>query len=143
MFKYSGILEDLDLNQLREFYGMTIKFILPKKDWDYKGAIALRNHPKKDDFADHPVFVSMIKGFQSKNRSDMELIDDFNKMMKDLVHFNQGLSNPRCKRRTRKKRITQFKKEYTKLLKELRNERKVGQGLTNFSFSIEKQFNLN
>jgi hypothetical protein len=125
---------------LRKLLGLAVKYILPEEHWDYRSDIEVRSF-RSVSFDVHPTLMHMIGSFQSRSAVQMKQANALNNCLKWIVGYDDGLSNPRCKLRTRKKRMTRVAKDFRRRLRR-RNiyDRKSGQGITLFVVSVKRKF---
>lgn len=138
--KCEGIFSNFSPHQLREIYGMAIKYILKKKDWDYQGDINFRKNYAGRTFEETEYVKPMKEQFKSRTKKLMGEASDLNECLKELVHYKYGLKNPKLRKRIRRKRIRRLYDEFCYLMKRYIRSEKPCKGLFYFAISIREQF---
>jgi hypothetical protein len=131
----------INADRLRKMLAMAVKYILPQEYWDYKDPLKTRAFQGRT-YEAHKDVRPMIETFRSRTAQQMkENGSKLNECLKWLVHYSDGLNNPKCKMRTRKKRISQVTREFRKRIRDLNQLNSDStRGVVLFSLSVKWQF---
>ena len=128
----------MSAEQRRDIMGKVIKYLLPRKHWDYSGTVTLRTRgPNTLD--SHKHVLPIINAFCSQTAADMLATTLECEFWRWVVDCNGGMPSTHCKIKLRKKRVSRLAKFFRKWPNGLPSK-DARKGFVLFAGSIKTQF---
>jgi hypothetical protein len=132
-----GWIRRIGIEQVERMIGMASKYILPPSTWDHTEPIELQS-VFDWDFSTVPVVKNVGEGFTEITSAQLRVKDEITTVLRDMARFDSVLQRSDDQPRLRKKRLSRYRHEMRRVLKQA--DQGSERGLILVLGSIRRQF---